>query len=70
MSPGQNQGTDPLGTVLGGSYGLTRIIGEGGMGTVYEAVQTRLNKRVAVKLMSRELASNREALARFYREAR
>jgi len=36
---------------------------------VYEAVQLRLNKRVAVKLMARDLASNREALARFHREA-
>jgi serine/threonine-protein kinase len=36
---------------------------------VYEAVQLRLNKRVAIKLMSRDLAANREALARFHREA-
>jgi len=35
------------------------------MGAVYEAVQLRLNKRVAVKLMARDLAANREALARF-----
>jgi serine/threonine-protein kinase len=39
------------------------------MGTVYEAIQLRLNKRVAVKLMSRDLAANSEALARFRREA-
>jgi eukaryotic-like serine/threonine-protein kinase len=39
------------------------------MGTVYEAAQLRLNKRVAVKVMARELASNAEALARFRREA-
>jgi serine/threonine-protein kinase len=39
------------------------------MGAVYEAIQLRLNKRVAVKLMARELASNQEALARFHREA-
>jgi serine/threonine-protein kinase len=39
------------------------------MGAVYEAVQLRLNKRVAVKLMARELAANHEALARFHREA-
>jgi serine/threonine-protein kinase len=32
-------------------------------------VQLRLNKRVAIKLMSRDLAANREALARFHREA-
>jgi serine/threonine-protein kinase len=44
-------------------------MGQGGMGAVYEAIQLRLNKRVAVKLMARELASSHEALARFHREA-
>ncbi len=58
-----------LGTVLEGAYRITRLIGEGGMGAVYEATQLRLNKRVAVKLMARELAANHEALARFHREA-
>jgi tRNA A-37 threonylcarbamoyl transferase component Bud32 len=36
---------------------------------VYDALQVRLNKRVAVKVMARELASNTEALNRFHREA-
>ena len=58
-----------VGTVLEGAYRITRLVGEGGMGAVYEAVQLRLNKRVAIKLMSRDLAANREALARFHREA-
>jgi serine/threonine-protein kinase len=58
-----------VGTVLEGTYRIIRLIGEGGMGAVYEAMQLRLNKRVAVKLMARELASNQEALARFRREA-
>lgn len=57
------------GTVLEGAYRLVRVIGQGGMGAVYEAVQLRLNKRVAVKLMARELASSQTALARFHREA-
>jgi serine/threonine-protein kinase len=39
------------------------------MSAVYEAVQLRLHKRVAVKVMARELALNEEALARFHREA-
>jgi len=39
------------------------------MGAVYEGVQTRLERRVAVKLMARELSSNPEAIARFRREA-
>jgi serine/threonine protein kinase len=58
-----------VGSVLEGAYRITRLIGQGGMGAVYEAVQLRLNKRVAVKLMARDLAANREALARFHREA-
>ncbi|HXI56119.1 MAG TPA: serine/threonine-protein kinase, partial [Polyangia bacterium] len=58
-----------IGTVLGDAYRLTGVIGRGGMGAVYEGVHLRLNKRVAVKLMARELAENPEALARFRREA-
>lgn len=58
-----------VGTILDGSYRLTRLMGEGGMGAVYEGLQLRLNKRVAVKLMSRDLSANQEALARFRREA-
>ncbi len=58
-----------VGTVLEGAYRITRLIGEGGMGAVYEAVQLRLAKRVAVKLMARHLAADEKALARFHREA-
>ncbi|MEA2700528.1 MAG: eukaryotic-like serine/threonine-protein kinase, partial [Myxococcales bacterium] len=58
-----------IGTVLGDVYRLTGVIGRGGMGAVYEGVHLRLNKRVAIKLMARELAENTEALARFRREA-
>ena len=69
MSEPERPATDLAGTVLEGAYRLVRLKGQGGMGAVYEAVQLRLNKRVAVKLMARELASNPEALARFHREA-
>ena len=57
-----------VGTILDDAYQLTRTIGEGGMGTVYEAVQLRLRKRVAVKVMVPELAQNPDALTRFRRE--
>jgi len=57
------------GTVLEGAYHLTRLIGEGSMGSVYEAVQLRLGKRVAVKVLARHLATNQKSLARFHREA-
>lgn len=68
MSPDTQLGA-VVGSVLGGAYQITRLLGEGGMGWVYEARHLRLNKRVAVKLMARELAANPEALARFHREA-
>jgi serine/threonine protein kinase len=59
-----------VGTVLDGMYRIETVLGEGGMGVVYDATQLRLEKRVAIKVMARELASNEEALARFRREAR
>src|ERR1017187_10128703 len=67
--PAETQWDTRLGTVLEGAYRITRLIGEGGMGAVYEAIQLRLNKRVAVKLMARQLTANQDALARFRREA-
>jgi serine/threonine-protein kinase len=60
----------PPGTVLKEAYQLTRFISHGTMGSVYEAVQLRLNRRVAVKVMMAELADNLEALARFRREVK
>jgi serine/threonine-protein kinase len=58
-----------VGTVLDESYRLTRLIGQGGMASVYEALQLRLHRRVAIKIMSPTLSANREALKRFQREA-
>jgi eukaryotic-like serine/threonine-protein kinase len=58
-----------IGQVLGDAYRVTRMIGEGGMGTVYEATHLRLPKRVAIKCLNRDLLRNQEAFARFQREA-
>src|SRR5215510_2865379 len=52
-----------------GKYLLTRVIGRGGMGVVYEAQNTAIGKRVAIKLVGAELAKNRDAVLRFQREA-
>jgi serine/threonine protein kinase len=61
---------DPLvGEVLGGTYRLVRRLGEGGMGAVYEASHTRLNKRFAVKTLHASIAGHPEAYKRFQREA-
>lgn len=58
-----------VGSVVGGSYRVTRLIAEGGMGAVYEALHLRLNKPVAIKILAHQIASNQEALLRFRREA-
>ncbi|MFK7926640.1 MAG: serine/threonine-protein kinase, partial [Myxococcota bacterium] len=49
---------------------VERCIGEGGMATVYRAVQPKLRRTVALKILKRELAEQGEFQARFEREAR
>jgi serine/threonine protein kinase len=62
---------DPLvGTVLAGRYEVLRRIGEGGMGAVYEARHTVINKRVAVKVLLERLVEKRELVGRLLKEAR
>src|SRR3984957_19109836 len=51
-------------------YVLLDLIGQGGMGRVYLARDSRLNRRVAVKILSPERVNNPRAVARFQREAR
>lgn len=62
---------DPLvGQTLAHTYTLVRVLGEGGMGRVYEARHTRIKgKRFALKLLHPEFARQPEVLTRFQREA-
>jgi len=53
-----------------GSYRLLDKLGKGGMGQVYLAEHTLLQKKVALKVLSSELSSDKKILARFAREAR
>ncbi|MFO0647924.1 MAG: protein kinase [Polyangiales bacterium] len=59
-----------LGTVVGDRYRLERVIGAGGMGVVYEARHEFTHRRVAVKVLHKELAASPRATSRFSREAR
>ena len=56
------------GTTLG-PYAITAKIGEGGMGEVYRATDTKLKREVALKILPDAFASDPERLARFQREA-
>ena len=58
------------GTALAGRYELLRLIATGGMGQVWEAMDTRLDRRVAVKVLKAEFSEDQEFLARFRNEAR
>src|SRR4029077_2479270 len=55
------------GTMLG-RYEIRRLLGQGGMGCVYEAQHRDLKKRVAIKTLLPSLASNSDARQRFLRE--
>ena len=56
--------------LLADRYRLDRRLGRGGMGTVYEATDTALERRVAAKVIREDLVGSAEAAERFQREAR
>ncbi len=58
-----------IGDVLSQKYELLRLLGQGGMGAVYEARHTLIGKRLAVKFLHPQFAENSELVARFSREA-
>ena len=50
-----------------GPYAVTALIGEGGMGQVYQATNTKLNRQVALKILPEAFATDPDRLARFQR---
>jgi serine/threonine-protein kinase len=59
-----------IGDVLSGKYRVVRVIGEGGMGVVYEGLHTRIEQRVAIKVLHPRMLKTGEFVQRFEREAR
>lgn len=53
-----------------GSYQVVRLLGKGGMGSVYEARHTTLERRAAIKVLHKEFCEDPEVLKRFMNEAR
>src|SRR5690606_7597790 len=58
-----------IGSVLG-TYRLTELLGKGGMGYVYKAEHVKLGREVALKLLRGDYAKRRDAVLRFFQEAK
>jgi serine/threonine protein kinase len=66
----QPQNWDPMiALTIADRYKIERLIGEGGMAKVYEAKHIVLKKRVAIKMLHRSTALNKETIIRFQQEA-
>src|SRR5271170_7219386 len=59
-----------IGQVISGKYRLLRLLGDGGMGSVYEAQHEVLGTRVAIKVLHEDLVKKAGLVDRFMREAR
>ena len=62
--------SDLTGELIDGRYQLIRQLATGGMASIYEALDTRLDRKVAVKIMHAHLAQDEQFVERFIREAK
>ena len=53
-----------------GPYKIVRLIGSGGMGSVYEAMNSQIERRAAIKVLSKDFQQDAEFVQRFFNEAR
>jgi serine/threonine-protein kinase len=66
-----DRNADPLvGTELDGRYRILRVIGEGGMGIVYEGEHVLIERRVAIKVLREDFCKRADVVERFRREAK
>lgn len=70
LLPCGNQVMINIGDLIDDRYRLIALLGEGGMGAVYEALDIITSRRVAIKFLKPEVARDKENLGRFEREAR
>jgi tRNA A-37 threonylcarbamoyl transferase component Bud32 len=68
--PRPAKATELIGVTLSGRYLITRKVGQGGMGAVYEATHTLIGKRVAVKVLLEKYARREALVQRLEQEAR
>ncbi|MEP6860793.1 MAG: protein kinase [Deltaproteobacteria bacterium] len=64
-----DSGVVPIGAMLDGRYRVDSVLGKGGMGRVYRGEHTGIGRAVAIKVLHADLGRNKEAAARFQREA-
>src|SRR6185295_2362257 len=57
------------GQIIDGKYRITRLLGTGGMGAVYEGENIRIRRKVAIKMLHGSVSAQADVVARFEREA-
>ena len=68
VAPEPNPDDPRIGQILADRYQVRRIVADGGMGRVYEALDAQADRRVALKVLHSDVARDKVALERFKRE--